>query len=213
MSSNDVKRIWQIVGIAMLLVGGTCTGASLTELPVTLPPIATSTRTSTAQRRWPQNGKKLIPLLLGGLMIAIVGCGPVVEKPQVTPVLHENILEATPVESPDVIQQSDEMQADYSELFNKVRANGTVFVIVRLHLSVAFQAEGNLPDNQSVAEQRARITATQDALQRELQDYTIRVYKTYETIPALAMEVNEAALEALISSPLVESIQEDALTN
>lgn len=113
---------------------------------------------------------------------------------------------------PATEQSGDVVRPEYSELLEKVRRNGAIFVIVSLHLPVAFQPEGNLPSEQAVANQRAMIAATQDAVQQELQNYNIRVYKTYETMPVLALEVDEAALEALMVSPLIETIQEDAPT-
>lgn len=42
-----------------------------------------------SQRHCPQNRRRLVPLLVGGLMIAIVGCIPAAEETQVTPLSHQ----------------------------------------------------------------------------------------------------------------------------
>ncbi len=46
----------------------------------------------------------------------------------------------------------------------------------------------------NLAEWRVRIAAVKDAMQRELQDYTIRAHKTYEMIPVATKEVKEDVL-------------------
>ncbi len=93
-------------------------------------------------------------------------------------------------------------------VWEQLEAQETVRVIVGLALPT-FQPEGNQPNRQAVAQQRAAIAAAQEALVDSLASYQAEVYATYRTIPYLAVEVDRAGLEALANDGRVTYISED----
>ncbi len=95
---------------------------------------------------------------------------------------------------------------DYSNLFFKAQSQGSVRVIVKL--KIPFTPEGALKEDEAL-KQRAKISETKDQLLKSLSKHKLKGIKKFKYIPYIAMEVDSAALSALISNPLVESIQED----
>ncbi|MCB0033831.1 MAG: hypothetical protein KDE51_07425, partial [Anaerolineales bacterium] len=93
-------------------------------------------------------------------------------------------------------------------VWEQLEAQETVRVIVGLALPT-FQPEGNQPNRQAVAQQRAAIAAAQEALVDSLASYQAEVYATYRTIPYLALEIDRAGLEALANDGRVTYISDD----
>ena len=99
-----------------------------------------------------------------------------------------------------------------SALRVKVAATGEVSVIASLNLpGPGFKAEGHLPAA-AVAEQRRSIAATRKSLLDSLRGLNAREYRSWESVPSVALKVDGPALEFLARHPLVAAIQEDALS-
>lgn len=165
--------------------------------------------------------RKIVSWMVLGTLIAVVAsCTVSTKELRITSMPTQNTIPTnsntvpptktpTPV-TPITEQPSNEYTMEYGDLIEKVHRDGVLFVIVSLVLPVEFQPEAILPSEEAVIDQRAMIKVAQDSLRQELQSQNARVYKTYETTPILAIEVDEAALEILIFSPLVKNIQEDS---
>ena len=100
-------------------------------------------------------------------------------------------------------------EADYNELFEKVREYSEISVVVSLNLPVEFRPEGELANPEAVERQREMIASSQESLEAELQGYKMSVYAIYKAVPSIAMTVDEEALSALVASSLVMNVQED----
>jgi hypothetical protein len=96
---------------------------------------------------------------------------------------------------------------DYSDLLAKAHAAGSVRIIVRLDMP--FVSE-RLLTTQEAVDQQTRISRLQDQLCAALAKYNVKGIKRFKYTPYLGMEVDSTALAALISNPLVTSIEEDA---
>lgn len=92
-------------------------------------------------------------------------------------------------------------------LLNKAQTADNVRVIVKLNAS--FQPESRLSGAQAVASQQSRISGMQNKLHQALSGHQVRGIKKFKYIPYTAMEVDAAALSALLANPLVASIEED----
>src|SRR5690625_396248 len=101
-------------------------------------------------------------------------------------------------------------QASPDDLLAKVQQQGHVMVIVELDLGAEFQAEGSLTAV-AVNRQRSHIAQTTDSLRAELTGTGSTVNRRYQTVPAVALTVDEAGLERLYRSASVKSVQEDRL--
>jgi hypothetical protein len=99
---------------------------------------------------------------------------------------------------------------DISKLSAAVKKRGHIRIIVGLKLPPpGFRPEGTLnPAEQE--QQRKAITAGREALLDSLSCYDFKVYRTYTSIPYIAMKVNADALDELVSSPYVLSIEKDS---
>lgn len=107
------------------------------------------------------------------------------------------------------VEPSEPLQADYSALIEKARNNGTVMLLVGLDLT-SFHSGGAPHSKEGLLAQREAISNAQQTLLNSLSGYNVQAYAIYETIPYMGLKVDEAALHALIASPLVTSIQEDS---
>ena len=94
-----------------------------------------------------------------------------------------------------------------SALIAKSQATDRVRVIVKLNTS--FQPEGRLSGPQAATSQRSQIANRQNQLQQAVAHHNVRGVKKFKFIPFTAMEVDSAALTALLADPLVASIEED----
>src|SRR5690625_7029060 len=101
-------------------------------------------------------------------------------------------------------------QASPDDLLAKVQQQGHVMVIVELDLGAEFQAEGSLTAV-AVNRQRSHIAQTTDSLRAELTCAAPTAARRYQTVPAVALTVDEAGLERLYRSASVKSVQEDRL--
>lgn len=97
---------------------------------------------------------------------------------------------------------------DYSKLLSKAQAAGSVRIIVRLNMP--FVPEGQLSTSPAAVDQQIKISRMQDQLGAELSKYSVKGIKRFKYTPYMAMEADAIALRALISNPLVMSVQEDA---
>jgi len=95
----------------------------------------------------------------------------------------------------------------YVHLFDIAENFGTVRVIVGLN--VPFNPEGNLDSDREIEYQQETISRMQDTLLENLAEFEISFTKLLTHIPFLALEVNLPALEYLITSPLITTIDED----
>jgi hypothetical protein len=95
------------------------------------------------------------------------------------------------------------------QVLDAVARQGRGRVIVGL--SVGFAPEGHLPLAER-AQQRADIEAAQDSVLRATAGLQVTGVHRFRLIPAVAMEVDGAALQALARHPQVASIEPDALS-
>jgi subtilisin family serine protease len=91
----------------------------------------------------------------------------------------------------------------------KAASGSAVRVIVRL--SASFRPEGSLEGSRAVRSQRQAIDAVQSSALSKLAGSRAALHARYEYIPFLALEVDAAALEKLVSLPEVVGIEEDVL--
>ncbi len=99
-------------------------------------------------------------------------------------------------------------RAELQDLLARTGVGEEARVIVEL--DVPFAAEGYL-SQRGVQQQRAEVAAAQDALLDRLAPFAPEVGRRFETVPYVAMAVDEAALRALVADPAVVRIHEDAL--
>ena len=100
---------------------------------------------------------------------------------------------------------------DYSELLGKAATEGHVLVITGLDLSTGpFKPEGTL-DPIGVQRQRQAIAKTRQALLDSLAGYDVVVYASWDSVPYVGLKLGLEALQHLIDSPHVTTIQEDSL--
>ena len=96
----------------------------------------------------------------------------------------------------------------FAALRGKVRSESRVRVIVGLR--TGSQSAATASDRSGGARQRpARIARPQQSLMIRMSGYNISSVRQFKFMPYVAMEVDEAALEALESDPEVISIEED----
>ena len=97
-----------------------------------------------------------------------------------------------------------------SAVLSRVRAGRRVRIIVGLHTPAALVPEGTLVEG-DIGVRRAAIRSVQGSLLEALGNFSIRDIKRFAIIPATSMEVDEAALQALVARPEVSYIEEDRL--
>ena len=95
-----------------------------------------------------------------------------------------------------------------SKLRAKAATEGHVFVIVGLNLPGGFTHEGHLQGNK-VAQQRKAIADIRKLLKDSLSGFNTKVYREYDSIPYIAVKVDETALDHLAQHPLVTTFEED----
>jgi subtilisin family serine protease len=104
--------------------------------------------------------------------------------------------------------------AESEKLFEKAAKEGRVRVIVGLQLPAPFIPEGAHASAKGVERQREAIM---DARERFLENMSRLVageyeqYAEWDSVPQVALNASAAALEHLVNSPLVTTIQEDEL--
>lgn len=96
-----------------------------------------------------------------------------------------------------------------AELHLKAQQQGMVRIIVGVKAN--HQPEGELASLQAVEEQRAAIAQAQQSFLEHLASYNPDTVKRFETIPFLALEVDQAMLERIRDFEEIVSIEEDAL--
>jgi len=112
-------------------------------------------------------------------------------------------------DSSPMVVQTEEVEPTESALLTKARTEGKVRILVGLALpDISFQGEDGLGDA-AVAVQRAAIATAQQGLVDTLANHDANIYTSYVTMPYLALEADESALNTLSQSPLVIDIQED----
>jgi hypothetical protein len=98
--------------------------------------------------------------------------------------------------------------SDYNQLLEKVRREGTVTLIIGLDLETRFQPEGSLIASE-IQRQRADISAKQNLLIQEMQEYKPKMHYQYKYIPYISLEVDERGLDYLWRNPNVATIEEN----
>src|SRR5262245_57147428 len=98
-----------------------------------------------------------------------------------------------------------------ARLAERIADRGQVNVIVGLALPAAFVREKLLTQS-GVSQQRNAIASAHAALRGQLAGFGATEYASWRTLPYVAMKVGGAALQRLVSTPLVTSIQEDRLS-
>lgn len=93
-------------------------------------------------------------------------------------------------------------------LVDTARDQGSLGVIVTLAIP-SYRPEGELPDQDAVQRQHAEIEAAQSRLLDELKPFKVELIEQYERLPQLALNVDEAAMRHLVTSPLVASVHEN----
>ena len=99
-------------------------------------------------------------------------------------------------------------QATRDQIVERIANEGTIGVIVGLSLPDAFVPEGDITSRDRL-NQRAQIAEAADQLTAQLARHEAEVYGRYESLPAMAIRVDPAALEFLLSNPLINHIQLD----
>lgn len=92
-----------------------------------------------------------------------------------------------------------------------MRKQGQARVIVGLKID--FKPEGELATSQDIAEQQSKISMAQKQLVSEITNYLPLEEKIFATIPYLAVNVNQAVLNLLMTHSLVKTIQLDETTS
>ncbi len=105
------------------------------------------------------------------------------------------------------MMNSEITHQDYGKLLARAQETGRIRIIVKLNTS--FVPEGQLSAREAL-DQQARISSTQDQLCADLAPYKATGIKKFKYSPHIAMEVDLTALKALMSHPLVLSLEEDA---
>ena len=93
------------------------------------------------------------------------------------------------------------------ETYDAVRTRGAAAIIARLRLPIPFRAEGSIPS--LVDQQRQSIAAVQQRVLQQLSGRRVDNVKRFQTIPHIALEVDTAALTALVAMPEIEIILAD----
>jgi uncharacterized repeat protein (TIGR01451 family) len=95
------------------------------------------------------------------------------------------------------------------KLLETAEREGSVNIIVGLSLpGRPFELEANLPSRAAVGQQRAAIAQAQRSLEAELAPFDPRTRRSYQTIPFMSLSVNAHALQHLLNSPRIISIEE-----
>ncbi|HSH59846.1 MAG TPA: S8 family serine peptidase, partial [Acidimicrobiales bacterium] len=97
---------------------------------------------------------------------------------------------------------------DFDSVATRAEREGTVRVIVGLN--VGFRPEGKLAPEQA-AEQRQNISRARGRVLERLRGSEHRVVRSFETVPAVALELSAASLNRLRGASEVASITEDEL--
>jgi len=101
----------------------------------------------------------------------------------------------------------------FEKIQSTVQKQGRVRVIVRIvapaELRKGFQTEGLLKDAAEVQNQRGIIRRIQNRVLSRLPQAERSAAKRFEIIPFMALEVDAAGLEALMSSPEIDLVEED----
>ena len=115
------------------------------------------------------------------------------------------------IQAQGVSQQAKAAGAAEAAASASSRGQSLVNVIVGLPLSTGFAPERGL-DVARIVSQRSAIGAARAALAASLQGWGATEYASWPTLPYVALKVPAAALDQLVNSPLVASIQEDRLS-
>jgi len=103
--------------------------------------------------------------------------------------------------------------ADFPAIDAALRESGTVRVIARItpppDLPGGFQPEGRLKNAAATAVQRAAIERRQDAVLTRVSRAHAAAAKKFHFIPFMGLEIDQAELVALSSSPEIDHIEQD----
>jgi len=140
------------------------------------------------------SSRRILATFLAAALVSVC-MAPVFAQPILGP--------SSPPEQP----QAPSMTApDIGRMMERAQQSGSVRVIVGLRMDT--RPEGELSSEARVA-QRSNISAAQDSVMSRLSN--ARVTREYETIPFLALDVDEEQLNQLLSLPNVTSIVPDGI--
>ncbi|MEJ2750042.1 MAG: S8 family serine peptidase, partial [Anaerolineae bacterium] len=114
------------------------------------------------------------------------------------------------VSAPPAQAVPGEQDAVLQALLDKTAVNGTVRVIVGLN--IPFTPEGELAGTQAVDRQQQTIQAAQNQVWQQIAGFNSELVTNFKYIPAMALSVDAAALNKLMSLPEISTIQEDKLS-
>ena len=135
-------------------------------------------------------GRKLFVMVIFGMLLFSIGMMP-------QPVIADSERE--------IISFFD--YGPYSDLAEKAEEEGIVRVIIKINTD--FQAEGLLSNAQETSSQRDQISNSQQLILGELSSEGLERVKTFETIPYMALDIDQDNLQALIESENVAGIWEN----
>jgi hypothetical protein len=122
-------------------------------------------------------------------------------------------LASTAFVAPDVAGEDMSSQSqDISKLFEKAAKEGQVRLIVGLQLPAPFIPEGAHASAKGVERQREAIMNARELFYENMSSRVAGEYEVYaqwDSVPQVALKATAAALEHLVNSPLVMTIQED----
>jgi len=95
-----------------------------------------------------------------------------------------------------------------AELQSRIKRSGSLRIILTLSLEPTFRPEGELgPQNRTA--QRLAILKMQEGILQRMTTQGVMTFRKFESIPSLMLEVNETALNDLLSNPDIVRIEED----
>ena len=115
-----------------------------------------------------------------------------------------------PIQAQSAAEQAKLTAAE--ALVAKAQSSRGAYVIVRLPLGGLYTPEPGLSAPQ-VANQRSAIASARAALIADIAAFGGSVYRSWDTLPYVALKVGMPALQRLAASPLALSIQEDELSS
>jgi len=116
---------------------------------------------------------------------------------------------ASEISIPDSNMAIQTVQDKYNKLAGAAFRDGSVRIIIELDTD--FQLEGKLRSEQAKMDQRERIKGIQNSVMQTLPTDGVISHYDFKYTPYTAITVNNAALDRLVSSPLVKSFHEDKI--
>jgi len=167
-----------------------------------------SNRLVDATNNWWKNGAPVVEMKYSGL--DTISDGVTVDPiAQSDPTLSRECLPHAPEAQPKQATTTTSLVTQPDVVAAQISRHGFARVIVELNMN--YVLESNLSSPQAVQTQRATIQAQQVQLLTSLKGLNATLSRQYDFVPAMAMTVDAAALQALSASPLVAAIEPDQM--